>query len=122
MLSQQLQHNFQVLVVLFLILAEHNNVIKVHKHKLANNISQHIVHDVLECARYAGQAEAQHPELKQTLRRGESCLRDIYKLEPDLIVGRLQVNATEHLGAMQLVKQLIYARQRVSVLYSLGIE
>ena len=43
MLPEQLQDNLQVFVVLLLILAVHNDVIKVHQYKLANDIFQYIV-------------------------------------------------------------------------------
>ena len=85
MLPEQLQDNLQVFVVLLLILAVHNDV-KVHQYKLANDIFQYIVHDVLECAGRICQAEAQYPELIHTVRSRECSFGHILRLEPDLVV------------------------------------
>ena len=84
---KQLQHNLQVLVVILLILAVHNNIIKIHKHKLANHISQYIVHDVVKGARGIGQAKAQHFAFVQSRGRSEGCLWNILWLESDLVVS-----------------------------------
>ena len=52
---------------------------------------------------------------------GESCLWHIFWLQPDLVVCTLQINPTEDSRALQLVKQLIYAWQRITILDSLFV-
>ena len=108
--------------MLILCFAEHYDVIKVHQHKLAQHISQNIIHDRLKGSGCISQPKAQHSVLKQTKRRGERSLRHIFRLQSDLMVCTLQVYAGEDSGTLQLVKQVINAGQGVPILLGLLVE
>jgi len=53
-----------MLVMLSLVFAEYHNIVKIDNDKFANDVLQHIIHDVLECAWCICETKAQHSELK----------------------------------------------------------
>ena len=108
-LSEQLQGNLQVLVILSLILAEGHYVIQVDQNELTKDILQHIIQDFLAGARLIGETKTQHPELIQSQNSCECSFRPIARFQPDLVVRRLQVNAAEDFGTLQLITHVIYA-------------
>ena len=121
-LAQQFQHNFQVQHVLSLNFAVDDNIIQVDQYKLANDIFEHVIHDVLKRTWCIGETKAQYLELKQPEGSGESCLGNVLRLQPDLIVCTLQINAADDRCTLQLIKQLINAWQWIAVLDGLIIE
>ena len=111
-----------MLIMLWLTFAVYHNIIKIDNHKLAYDILQHIIHYVLKGCRCISQAKAQYSELVQTLWCSECCFGYILWLQPDLIIGWLQVNTTEHLCTLQLIKQIINAWQWISAFHCLLIQ
>jgi len=68
---QTLQHKPQMLSRLFRKLAEHQDVIQVHKHKFANVRPKDVIHHSLKGCRCVSQAKAQHLEFIMPKRSGE---------------------------------------------------
>ena len=85
-LSKQSQDNLQVLIMLSLILAEYDYVIQVHQNELTEDVSQHIVHNVLEGARCIGETKAQHPELIQSHGGCECSFGHVVRFQPNLVI------------------------------------
>ncbi len=119
MLPEQLKHNPHMLHMLLSSFADnshHNDyIIQVHQDKLANGILQHISHDSLKRTWGIDQTKAQYRVLVYPW-LCERCLEYIVRLESDLRVRTLQVNATKDLCTLYLVKQVIYAWQQFAIL------
>ena len=58
--------------MLYFTLAEYDNIMKVHQHRLAQPVSQHIIYDRLKNGRSIPEAKAQHCVLTQAKRCSES--------------------------------------------------
>ena len=75
--------------------------------------THHEIHEVCPCIR---KTERHDEILIQPIPRRESCLRYIFRTDPDLMVPRPQIDLGEYLHFRQLIKQDINARKRILIL------
>ena len=121
-ITQGLQYQTQMLHMLFRCPAEDENVIQVHQTADAYMLGKHTIHESLECGWCISQTKTQHLVLKLALVSDEGSFMHVFFLEPDLIIGLLQVKRTEILSTMQAVQQLINSWQWILIFDGLVIE
>jgi hypothetical protein len=120
--AQGVEDDVDVLEVFRPCLAVDEDVIKEHKHRLAQLGAEDVVHEGLKGRRSVGEAKRHDQELIVSLVCPERRLLDINGVHAHLVVARAQVELGEKVGAMQLIEQLIDHRNRELVLRCLGIQ
>ena len=93
-------------------LAEGEDVIQIDDHILVQMFAEQAVHDLLECARSIGQAEAHDFELIVTKRCSESCLGYVFLSDADLMIALSKVKGREHSSTIHLRKKVVNSRKR----------
>ena len=76
-----------------------------------SNFHEDLVHHVHEVCGCIGQLERNNHELILAISGDKGCLHNIFRPNLHLMVARSQVNLGEVLCLLQLIKQVIYARQ-----------
>ena len=118
MLSQQPQHCCQMLGMLFLIFRIYQYVINEHNDKLIQIDTQHTIHQTHKGSWSINQIEWNYNKLIMPIPGPECSLVYILLFDAYLMVSSSQVNLREHYCSLQLNKQAINPRQKVSILYS----
>ena len=112
----------QMLFMLLHTCTIHQQVIKVHKEEVIQSTVKHIVHQTLESARSIGESKGQNGELIQTKSAQERGFRLIPRVNGNLVISLLQVNAGNHTGIEQTIQQIVNARYGILVLDCLSIQ
>ena len=116
MVSQKLQDDPQMILMLLLKLRVYQNVIHEDCYKLIQIGLKYPMHEVHECCWGIRQPEGNHRELKVPISRPERCLRDICLPNPHLMVTNAKVYLEVDSRSSQLIKQVINPRQWVLIL------
>ncbi len=119
MLPQPLKH---LLLMLLLILAENENVVKVHNDALIQQWPEDVVHEAHEGGWSIREAERHHCELIVAVACPKGCFWNILLGNADLMVPAAQVNIGEDCGALRPLQKLINSWKRVSVFDSHLVE
>ena len=96
MLSQQPQHCYQILNMLFLIFRIHQYVINKHNHKLVQVMTLHIVHQTHKCSWGISQTEWNYNKLIMHVPGPECGLVDVLLFDVYLMISRSQIDLREH--------------------------
>ena len=116
MVSQKLQNDPQMILMLPLRLGvDHNSIYEDHN-KLIQIGLKYPMHEVYECYWRIRQSKGHHCELKVPIPRPERCLRDICLPNPQLMVTTTKVYLGVDSRSSKLVKQVINPRQWVPIL------
>jgi hypothetical protein len=121
-LTKPEKNNTNVLQMDTLGITEDQNVIKENKHKLANEIMEHIMHHSLECHRSIGQAEWHDQELEVSMMGAQRHLGNVGAVHADLMVTAPQIQLGEVLCPTQFIEQLIDDRNGEHVAHGARIE
>ena len=89
---KSLEYFFNLLMVSKLIRKVDKNIVKVDNYTNIEHICEDVVHEVLEGSRCIGQAEGHHHPLEGSILGSECCLPFVTILDPDKMVGMLQIN------------------------------
>src|SRR6185437_8843376 len=116
MLSQSLQHESQMLFMLFLCLGEDQNIINENHHKDIQIIHENHVHQVHEESRGISQAEGHDRVLIQPVLAGECRLRNILRMDPQLKITEMQINLREYTSTSKHIKEILSKGQWMLVL------
>ena len=117
MVSQQLQNNPQLILMLSLRLGVDQNVIHKDYDKLIQIGLEYPMHEIHECGRCIRQSKGHHCKLKVAITRPEHCLRDICLPNPQQMVTSAKVYLGVYSRSSQLIKQVINPQQWVPILY-----
>src|SRR6185436_5206558 len=96
MLPQSLQHEPQMLFMLFLYLGEGQNIINEDHHEDIQIIHENHVHQVHEESRGISQAEGHDHVLIKPVLAGECRLRNTLWTDPQLKINRAKINLREY--------------------------
>jgi hypothetical protein len=105
-----------VVQVLLPILAIYQDIIKENKDKPAQEGTEHIVHEGLECCRCVAKPERHHQELVQAVVGTKCRFVHVFRPHAHLVVPGTQVQLGEEPGTMKLVQQLVDHRDREGAL------
>jgi hypothetical protein len=103
-IAQSLKHNAEVPLMLFLALRENQDVINEDRDKLVQLCHEYGVHQVHEVSGGVGQPEWHHKILIKTVLSGESSLRNVFLMDPELMITWSKINLWEHLCSNQLIE------------------
>ncbi|KAG4202126.1 hypothetical protein ERO13_A05G328108v2 [Gossypium hirsutum] len=102
---QGLQHNSQVLRMLYLILGVNQDVVNEYNDKLIQIWPKDSIHEVHKYVRRIRQPKQRDKKFVMNIPCSKSCLRYIRFFNPQLIIARPQVYLRKHGGSSQLVEQ-----------------
>jgi hypothetical protein len=98
------------------VLGVDQNVIQVNDHKFINKGAEDIVHEAHEGGGSIGEAKGKNQEFITSKTSLERSLVDVIGMDPGLMITRPEIKGGEVLGAMELIKEFIRARERVTIL------
>src|SRR6185437_9700064 len=116
MLSQSLQHESQMLLMLFFYLGEDQNIINEDHHEDIQIVHENHVHQVHEESRGISQAEGHDRVLIQPVLASECRLRNIPRTDPQLKITRTQINLREYASTSKQIKEILNTGQWMLVL------
>ena len=116
MVSQQLQNNPQMILMLPLRLGVDQNVIHKDYDKLIQIGLEYPMHEIHECCRCIRQSKGHHCKLKVPITRPEHCHNDICLPNPQQMVTSAKVYLEVDSCSSQLIKQVINPQQWVPIL------
>jgi hypothetical protein len=105
-----------VVQVLLPILAIYQDVIKENKDKSAQEGTENIVHQRLECCRCVAKPERHHQELVQAVVCTKHRFVHVFRPHAHLVVPGTQVQLGEEPGTIKLVQQLVDHRDWEGIL------
>ena len=106
-----------MLDVVFLVVREDQDVIKVDDNKLVHDILEDVIDKVLEAGGRIHETETHDEGLEKTLGRGEGGFPFIPLPDPDVVVTPSDVKLGEDAGSFELVDDVGSERQGVPVLH-----
>lgn len=113
---------FEVDLVLYFVLTEDEDVIKIDDDDGVEFVPEDVVHETHEAGWGVRQSKRKDEELVEAISSSKRGLVDIILMDLDLVVSRAEVDLTEDLGIMESVKQLVDSRQWVCVLDCLFVK
>jgi hypothetical protein len=116
MVSKSLQDNSKVLFMFFLILGVHQDVINEYHNELVQFRHEYRIHQVHEMCRSIGESKRHIQILIQPVPGGEYGLRDIFRMDLDLIITQTKVNLEEDLSTNKLIKKNVNVGQWIFIL------
>src|SRR3954463_10996776 len=102
--------------MLFLHLREDKNVINEDNDKLVQIFHEDLIHEIHEVSWGIGQSKGHDCALIQTISGYKCRLRNILGSDLQLVVPRSEVNLGEHLGPIELIKQIFNLGKWILVL------
>ncbi|WZZ35469.1 hypothetical protein YC2023_018870 [Brassica napus] len=111
-----IQHNPQILSMLFFTPRINQNVVDENDHTLIQVLPKHIIHKLHERCRCVRQSKWHHHKLIMPIACTEGRLPHISISYRNLVVSRCQVNFIEPRSSLQLVQQLVNTRKRILIL------
>src|SRR3954447_8802552 len=91
------------------------DIVEVNYNVVVEERTEDVVDKTLEGGRGVGEAERHYCEFVMTIARAKGRLWNILILDADLVVARAKVEFGEYFGALDSIKDLIYARKRVPI-------
>ena len=122
MLSQGLENDPQVTLVILLILGEDQDIIHKNHNEHIQVGLEHPMHKIHECCWSIRHSEWYHCELKMPISRSKHRLRDIFLRNSQLMVAGADIYLRVDPRPSQLIKQIINLRQREPILDSSPIQ
>src|SRR3954471_17994631 len=92
------------------------DIVEVNYNAVVEERTEDVVDKTLEGGRGIGETERHYCELIMTVARAKGHLWYILILDADLVVARAKVEFGKYFGALDSIKDLIYARERVPIL------
>jgi hypothetical protein len=120
MVVKSLQDNTKMLLMLFFILGVDQDVINEDHIKLVQLQYEYIVHQVHEIYRSIGESKRHNQILIQPIPTGEESLRNVFQMDLDLMVTRMEIDLQKDIRIGKLIKN-VDTGQRVLVLDGDGI-
>jgi hypothetical protein len=111
MVTKLLQNNLKVLLMLFFILGVDQDVINEHHDKLVQLRHEYGVHQVHEMCRGIGESKRHNQILIQRIPGGECSLRDVFRVNLDLVITRTNIDLGEDLSTGKLIEKNVDAGQ-----------
>jgi hypothetical protein len=111
MVTKLLQNNLKVLLMLFFILGVDQDVINEHHDKLVQLRHEYGVHRVHEMCRGIGESKRHNQILIQCIPGGECSLRDVFRVNLDLVITRTNIDLGEDLSTGKLIEKNVDAGQ-----------
>ena len=96
MLSEVLEDQSQVYLMICFVLRVHQDIIDLNYHELIQEIPKHAVHEIHECSRGIGQPERQYKELIMPVTCTERRFRNILGFDSQLMISGPEVNLREN--------------------------
>jgi hypothetical protein len=121
MVTKSLQDSMKMLLMLFFILGVDQDVINEDHDKLIQLQHEYGVHQVHEMCMSIGESKRHNQILIQLIHGGESSLRDVFRMDLDLMVTRMKIDLQKDLRTSKLIKKNVDAGQRVLILDGDGI-
>jgi len=98
------------------------DVVEEDEDKPAQERTQDVIHQCLECGRGVAQSERHDEELVEAIMRAERRLGDVFSAHEDLVVPGTEVQLREEACAEELVEEFVDDRNRVGILDRDGVE
>jgi hypothetical protein len=114
--TQSLQDNSKMLLMFFLILGVDQDVVNEYHDKLIQFRHEHKIHLVQEICGSIGKSKRHDQILIQPIPSRECSLRDVFRMDLDLMITRTKIYLGEDLCTDQLIKQDINTRKWILVL------
>ena len=111
-----------MLFMLFIRLGVDKNIIKINNHELVEVLHEDRIHEPREGSRSICEAKRHDCILVFAIASNESSLGNVLFADFDLVISTSQVQLGEYHSTRKLIKEVIYARKRISVLYGLLIQ
>src|SRR3954467_9252964 len=92
------------------------DIVEINYNAVVKERTEDVVDKTLEGGRGVGEAERHYRELVITVARTKGRLWHVFILDADLVVARAKVEFGKYFGALDSIKDLIYARERVPIL------
>src|SRR3954469_2155273 len=108
--------------MLLLRLGVNQNVIQIYHHKLIEILHENRVHEPREGGRCVGETEGHDRVLVQAIAGGESCFRNIFLANLDLMITTSQVKLREYHSSSKLIEEIINPRKGIFILDGFSIE
>ena len=119
--SQDLENDPQVNLMILLRLGVDQDVVHENYHKLIKIGLEHPTHEIHECRRSIRQSEWHHCELEVPIPRLECCLRDVFLPNSQLMINSVEIYLGVDPRSSQLIKQIINLDKGVPILDSSSI-
>jgi hypothetical protein len=113
MLPERFKHLSEMGEVLAWSLRHDEDIIKVHEHKIANELFQHLIHHFHERGWCIGQSHRQDTPLIVAKRGREGCLRGVLLGYGHLVEATGHIKSREVLRTTGGIKKIINPRQRI---------
>jgi hypothetical protein len=122
MVMKSLQNHSEMLRMLFFTLEIDQDVINEDHDKLVQLRHEYKVHQVHEMCMSIGESKRHNQILVQPIPGGEGSLRDIFRMDLDLMIARTEINFEKDSCTGKLIKENVDAGQWIFVLASDGIQ
>jgi hypothetical protein len=109
MVAKSLQDNIKMLLMLFFILGVDQDAVSEDHDKLVQLRHEYGVHRVHEMCRSIGESKRHNQILIQPIPGGEGSLRDIFWINLDLMVTRMEIDLRKDLNTGKLIEKNIDA-------------
>src|SRR4051812_28899618 len=117
LLFQNLQHNSQMLFMLFFRFRVNQNVINEYHYKPIQVSMKNTVHVLHEYSRRISDTEGHHRILVVSIPSPERGLLNVVFFYSNLVISRPQINLRKHTSTHQLIHQVINSGKWILVLY-----
>jgi hypothetical protein len=121
MVVKSLQDSTKVLLMLFFILGVDQDVINKYHDKLVQLRHEYEVHKVHVMCSSIDESKRHNQILIQPIPGRENSLRNVFQMDLDLMVTRMEIDLQKDLRTGKLIKKNVDAGQRVLVLDGDGI-
>src|SRR5664279_180486 len=122
MITELGQHQTKMFGMFFFGLGEDKNIIDVDHDELIKILHEHRVHKPHKSCWGICKTKRHNCILVKTIASDKSCLRNVFLPDLYLMVSRFQVHLGEDSCTRQLIKQIIYPRQRIFVIDGHGVQ
>jgi hypothetical protein len=111
-----------MLPMLFFILGIDQDVINEHHDKLIQLRHEYGVHQVHEMCRSIGESKRQNQILIQPIPGGEGSLRNIFRVDLDLVITLIEIDLGKDFSTGKLIEKNVDAGQWIFILDGDGIQ
>ena len=122
MFSELIQHQTQVLGMIFLVLVKDQNVIEVDQDEVICVGVEDEVHHVRECWRSVDKAGRHDSVFIRTIACSECCLGNIFFMNANLMITHTEVKLGEDFSTFELLEKLIDVGKWILVLDCLLVQ
>jgi hypothetical protein len=122
MIPESLQNNVEMSHMLFFIFGVDQDVINEDHDKLVEFQHEYRVHQVHEMYRSIGESKRHNQILIQSVPNGEDSLRNVFRMNLDLVVTQIKIDLEKVFSTGKLIKKNVNAEQWIFVLDNDGIQ